>query len=46
MLPKTVVRAQLRLPGGRPVEILWDVLIKVAAPLGVLTVFVYTFVLD
>ena len=46
VLPKTVVRAQLRLPGGRPVEILWDVLIKVAAPLGVLTVFVYTFVLD
>ncbi len=42
VLPKTVVQAQLRLPGGRPVEVLWAVLIKVAAPLGVLTVFAYT----
>ena len=42
VLPKTVVQSQLRLPGGRPVEALWAVLIKVAAPLGVLTVFVYT----
>ena len=42
VLPKTVVQSQLRLPGGRPVEVLWAVLIKVAAPLGVLTVFVYT----
>ncbi len=42
VLPKKVVQAQLRLPGGRPVEVLWEVLIKVAAPLGVLTVFVYT----
>ena len=42
VLPKKVVQAQLRLPGGRPVEVLWAVLIKVAAPLGVLTVFVYT----
>ena len=49
VLPKKVVQAQLRLPGGRPVEILWEVLIKVAAPLGVLTVSAYTlyhFVVD
>ena len=42
VLPKKIVQAQLRLPGGRPVEVLWEVLIKVAAPLGVLWVFVYT----
>ena len=42
VLPKSVVQSQLKLPGGRPVEVLWAVLIKVAAPLGVLTVFVYT----
>ncbi len=42
VLPKKIVQAQLRLPGGRPVEVLWEVLIKVVAPLGVLWVFVYT----
>ena len=41
VLPKKIVQAQLRLPGGRPVEVLWEVLIKVATPLGVLAVFVY-----
>ena len=41
VVPKKIVQAQLRLPGGRPVEVLWEVLIKVAAPLGVLWVFVY-----
>ncbi|MCY3820029.1 MAG: sodium-dependent transporter [Gammaproteobacteria bacterium] len=42
VLPKTVVDAQLRLPGGGPVELLWQVLIEVAAPLGVFAVFAYT----
>ena len=43
VLPKRVVQAQLRLPGGRPVEVLWEVLIKVVAPLGVLWVFYHFF---
>ena len=42
VLPKKIVQAQLKLPGGRPVEVLWEVLIKVVAPLGVLAVFGYT----
>ena len=42
VLPKKIVQAQLRLPGGRPVEVLWEVLIRVAAPLGVFAVFAYT----
>ncbi len=43
VLPKDIVRAQLRLPGGRPVEVLWEVLIKIVAPLGVLWVFYHFF---
>ncbi len=42
VLPKKIVQAQLKLPGGRPVEVLWEVLIRVVAPLGVLAVFGYT----
>ncbi len=42
VLPKKIVQAQLKLPGGRPVEVLWEALIKVVAPLGVLAVFGYT----
>ena len=44
VVPKTLVQDQLRLPGGRPVEVLWQVLIKVVAPLGVLFVFYHFFI--
>ena len=41
VLPKTIVGEQLGLRDGAP-AVLWSVLIRVLAPLGVLAVFVYT----
>ena len=40
VLPQTVVGEQLRLREGAP-KLLWTVLIKVTAPLGVLAIFLY-----
>lgn len=41
VLPKSIVSTQLGLP-TRGASILWTVLIKVIAPLGVIAIFVYT----
>ncbi len=41
VLPKSIVAEQLGLNGGVK-ELVWNVLIKLVAPLGVLAVFIYT----